>query len=122
AAPAVLSGAEPATVAPAAASAPSASAVSSLAVPVASSPPVITANPVLPASTDLAEERAEPPLFDEHGKPLDQTDARPVLTSPSFQKRIAAVARAIVSGEVEPALAAFFPLVAYQQVKDVAKP
>ena len=32
------------------------------------------------------------------------------------------MAHAILSGEVEPALAAFFPLVAYQQVKDVAKP
>jgi len=61
-------------------------------------------------------------LFDEQGKPLDQTDQRPTLTSASFQKRVELVARAILTGEVEPALAAFFPLVAYQQVKDVAKP
>ncbi|HKO51008.1 MAG TPA: hypothetical protein VJV79_25040 [Polyangiaceae bacterium] len=65
---------------------------------------------------------ATPPLLDEHGQPLPQTDQRPTLTSASFQKRIEAVAQAILSGDVEPALAAFFPLVAYQQVKDVAKP
>ena len=44
------------------------------------------------------------------------------MTSPSFEKRMAMVAQAILSGEVEPASVAFFPLVAYQQVKDVAKP
>jgi hypothetical protein len=81
--------------------------------------------PVRAASPDLstvAEPNADPVLFDAQGKPLDQTDQRPMLTSPSFQKRVAAVARAITSGDVEPALSAFFPLVAYQQVKDVAKP
>ncbi|MEI9949395.1 MAG: hypothetical protein WDO74_10530 [Pseudomonadota bacterium] len=61
-------------------------------------------------------------MFDEQGKPLVQTDQRPTVASPSFQKRVASVARAILSGDVEPALSAFFPLVAYQQVKDVAKP
>lgn len=78
--------------------------------PVASTPPAVS------------EPENEPPLFDEHGKPLDQTDQRPTLTSASFQKRIELVARAIISGDVEPALPAFFPLVAYQQVKDVQKP
>lgn len=71
---------------------------------------------------EASEHGADPPLLDEQGKPLDQTDQRPTSTSPSFQKRIDLVARAILSGEVEPALPAFFPLVAYQQVKDVAKP
>ncbi len=69
-----------------------------------------------------AERETTPPLFDEQGKPLIQTDQRPTLASPSFQKRVAAVAQAILSGDVEPALSAFFPLIAYQQVKDVAKP
>ena len=32
------------------------------------------------------------------------------------------MANAIISGDAEPAYASFFPLVAYQQVKDVAKP
>ena len=63
-----------------------------------------------------------PALLDTEGKPLPQTDQRPTLSSPSFQQRIDAVAKAIISGDAEPAAAAFFPLVAYQQVKDVAKP
>jgi len=70
----------------------------------------------------LSEREPVPPLFDDQGKPLDQTDQRPTLTSASFQKRVELVARAILTGDVEPALPAFFPLVAYQQVKDVAKP
>ncbi|HEX7451264.1 MAG TPA: hypothetical protein VF294_03225 [Polyangiaceae bacterium] len=65
---------------------------------------------------------AAPELLDAEGKPLPQTDQRPTLSSPSFQQRIDAVAKAIISGDAEPAAAAFFPLVAYQQVKDVAKP
>lgn len=77
--------------------------------------------PVLAAST--ARAGAEPPsLLDAAGNPLPQTDARPTLDSPAFQRRIAAVAEAIRSGNAEPAAAAFFPLVAYAQVKDVAKP
>jgi hypothetical protein len=63
-----------------------------------------------------------PVLLDAEGKPLPQTDQRPTLSSSSFQQRIEAVAKAIISGDAEPAAGAFFPLVAYQQVKDVAKP
>ena len=69
-----------------------------------------------------AEQEAVPQLVDEQGKALAQTEERPTLASPSFQKRVELVARAILSGDVEPALPAFFPLLAYQQVKDVAKP
>ena len=65
---------------------------------------------------------AAAPLLDAAGKPLGQTDQRPTLTSASFQQRVAALAQAIISGELEPASGAFFPLVAYRQVKDVAKP
>jgi hypothetical protein len=93
--------------------------------PTASNALVAAPDPVRSASTNLSaipEAEAEPSLVDERGKALDQTDQRPMLSSPSFQKRIAAVARAILSGDVEPALPAFFPLIAYQQVKDVAKP
>jgi hypothetical protein len=61
-------------------------------------------------------------LLDVQGKPLAQTDERPTLTSDSFQQRVALVVRAIVTDDAEPAAAAFFPLAAYQQVKDVAKP
>ena len=77
----------------------------------------------LPASPPaIPAPETGPALFDEHGKPLAQTDQRPTVDSSGFETRIATVARAIQSGEVEPALSAFFPLVAYQQVKDVAKP
>lgn len=61
-------------------------------------------------------------LLDADGKPLPQTDQRPSVSSTEFRQRLSAVAAAIISGDPEPALASFFPLVAYQQVKDVAKP
>jgi hypothetical protein len=92
-----------------------------LPVSSASAPAVNSAEPLASAPA-VSELEAQPTLLDEHGKPLDQTDQRPTSTSPSFQKRIELVARAILTGDTEPALPAFFPLVAYQQVKDVAKP
>jgi hypothetical protein len=61
-------------------------------------------------------------LVDADGKPLPQTRDRPTTNSPAFRKHIRAVADAIISGDPEPALSAFFPLLAYAQVKDVAKP
>jgi hypothetical protein len=75
-----------------------------------------------PSAPVSAQPEPVPPLLDAQGNALAQTDARPTLSSPSFQARLALLAQAIVSGDVEPASAAFFPLVAYQQVKDVAKP
>ena len=61
-------------------------------------------------------------LIDAQGKPLPQTDQRPSTSTEAFRQRIEAVAEAIISGNAEPALSSFFPLVAYAQVKDVAKP
>jgi hypothetical protein len=82
-----------------------------------------------PASTIPAGDTAASPkgdasesLLDSDGKPLPQTNQRPSITSAAFRQRIEAVAEAIISGNAEPALASFFPLLAYQQVKDVAKP
>ena len=75
-------------------------------------PPAVTSTP----------EPETPVLVDAQGKALPQTDQRPTPSSASFQRRIEAVAHAIISGDAEPALVAFFPLLAYQQVKDVAKP
>jgi hypothetical protein len=77
---------------------------------------------VAPASSATPTGNATPSLFDAEGKPLPQTDQRPSLSSSSFLQRIDTVAKAIISGDAESASAAFFPLVAYQQVKDVAKP
>lgn len=113
----------------AAANPATASAATTQALPPAPLTPAATA-PLAPTASDSASAAAStapvsevtPPLFDDGGKPLGQTEERPSANSPSFEKRIEAVARAIISGDVEPALPAFFPLVAYQQVKDVAKP
>jgi len=115
----------PVTRTPSAESPPQASA--SAAPPAPPAPTVSAAVPnagpsASSESPTTREYDAAPQLFDEQGKPLGQTEQRPTLTSASFQQRVEAVARAIISGDVEPALPAFFPLVAYQQVKDVAKP
>ncbi len=53
---------------------------------------------------------------------LPQTEERPSVTSERFQRRIQVLAGSILSGDIEPARATFFPLVAYAQVKDVKKP
>lgn len=77
-----------------------------------------------PSTNSAADRDAEPTpeLFDEQGQALGQTDQRPTLSSASFKQRVAALAQAIISGDPEPALLAFFPLAAYQQVKAIAKP
>jgi hypothetical protein len=89
--------------------------------------PVASVTPSAGATTSTtpsagATNSTPPALLDAEGKPLPQTDQRPSLDSPSFRQRIDALANAILSGDAEPAKAAFFPLVAYRQVKDVAKP
>jgi hypothetical protein len=90
--------------------------------------PAPTASAAASASTIPTGDTAAPKsegsvgLLDADGKPLPQTEQRPSTSSTEFQQRIAAVAAAIIGGDPEPATAAFFPLVAYQQVKDVAKP
>ena len=79
------------------------------------------ASPTPPPAVVLSRDSGSE-LLDAQGKPLPQTEQRPTLTSAAFQQRIEVVAQAIISGNAEPASVAFFPLVAYQQVKDVAKP
>jgi hypothetical protein len=61
-------------------------------------------------------------LVDANGTPLPQTEARPSANDERFKRRMQRLADAIISGDVEKARASFFPLVAYAQVKDVAKP
>jgi hypothetical protein len=73
-------------------------------------------------AADRAAAAAQVPLLDASGKPLPQTDARPTTTSASFQARMELVARAIATGDADLALPAFFPEVAYAQVKDIPKP
>lgn len=69
-----------------------------------------------------AAETEDPPLVGADGTPLPQTEARPSATDERFKRRMQRVADAIISGDVEKARSSFFPLVAYAQVKDVAKP
>ena len=63
-----------------------------------------------------------PVLVDAAGKPLGQTEQRPSSSSAAFRARMAVLAQAIISADLEPANDVFFPLIAYRQVKDVAKP
>jgi hypothetical protein len=137
-----------APLAPASATLPAASPVVASATPAASAAPDASATaPVASASaagaksappTDPAhasgidEENvyvsdhpaaaAEIPLLDENGKPLPQTDVKPSVKSASFDARLLLLARAIASGDANGALPAFFPSVAYAQVKDIPTP
>lgn len=75
-----------------------------------------TAGPLV-ASTDPT-----PRLFDEQGKPLPQTEARPSTDSAAFVAGGRLLFDAIVADDAERALPFFFPAVAYEQVKDIANP
>ncbi|HEX2875544.1 MAG TPA: hypothetical protein VHP33_30035 [Polyangiaceae bacterium] len=79
--------------------------------------------PTAPASAaSPGVDAAEPALLAPDGTPLPQTEARPSVTDERFKRRMQRVADAILLGDVEQARSAFFPLVAYAQVKDVQKP
>jgi len=103
--------------------------------PIASAPPsaAVAANSATPAPSVLASpagsaapasvgEAEEPALLAADGSALPQTEARPSATDERFRRRMQRVADAIRSGDPQKAHASFFPLVAYAQVKDVAKP
>ena len=74
------------------------------------------------AASPSATELEEPALLAADGSPLPQTEARPSATDERFKRRMLRLAEAIRSGDAQKAHASFFPLVAYAQVKDVAKP
>jgi len=63
-----------------------------------------------------------PPLVDETGGTLPQTDVLPSTDSPSFRRRLELLVEAIRTDDPELAVPAFFPVLAYAQVKDIAKP
>jgi hypothetical protein len=56
------------------------------------------------------------------GAPLPQTEDKPSTSSEAFKRRMELVARAVVTGDPAPAHGAFFPLVAYRQVKAIKDP
>jgi hypothetical protein len=93
----------------------------------AAAAPLEPAPKPISASSDAAVDAGrgatdEHPLSDEAGRPLPQTEDKPSVTTDRFRRRIELVARAIVEDAPEVALPAFFPVVAYQQVKDIQKP
>jgi hypothetical protein len=109
------------------AQAPASAPVAPPSAPLASSSPVAAAAvpsasaSALPAAAPLLATE-EPALVGADGAPLPQTEARPSASDERFRRRMQRVADAIISGDVELARSSFFPLVAYAQVKDVAKP
>ena len=63
-----------------------------------------------------------PALLDETGAPLPQTDEKPTTESDWFKQQGALLFDAIVKDDASLAEAFFFPVVAYQQVKDIKNP
>jgi hypothetical protein len=76
----------------------------------------------LTADAGSAAESLVPALLTADGRPLPQTRDRPSAESPSFQSRLDLLVAAIAHDDPERALPAFFPRVAYEQVKAVANP
>ncbi|MCA9627132.1 MAG: methyltransferase domain-containing protein [Myxococcales bacterium] len=64
----------------------------------------------------------DPELKDASGKPLPQTEGEPKFDSPLFKQHLRLLTRAIVLDDPEIARSVFFPVEAYQQVKDIPKP
>jgi hypothetical protein len=73
-------------------------------------------DPIAPGVAD------DPPLIGPDGSPLPQTEEKPSVNSERFRRRMKQLADSILTGDVERGRDAFFPLVAYAQVKDVQKP
>jgi hypothetical protein len=95
-------------------------------------PPIVTksAAPAAPAasSAPIAALEAGPPpsivpvLLDDAGVPLPQTEDRPKTDSAWFKSRAEKLWQSIVKDDPASSLEFFFPLVAYQSVKDVGDP
>ncbi len=113
-----------AAVAPSTTASPPGSSTTPQPTPSAAPPSLANAEPKGPALDPEAAllALASPQLVDAQGQPLPPTDERPAASSPSLQARVELLCRALVSNNSEQAKAAFFPVIAYQQVKAVAKP
>jgi hypothetical protein len=102
------------------------------AVPVEPSAPSSSSGAPSPSGSALAaaasesEKPAPPPSVDPllglDGQALPQTEERPVADSPALSQKLELLAQAILKDDPSLALPAFFPVVAYEQVKDIAKP
>ena len=80
----------------------------------------------VPASSAAASTTVDlasaPKLHADDGKPLAQTEDRPTASSPAFKSRMDLLWKAIVTDDPAVADGVFFPVVAYEQVKDIEKP
>ena len=61
-------------------------------------------------------------LVDTDGQPRPQTSDKPVAEDQKFQARVSLLCDAIIEGKPEKAHDAFFPLIAYRQVKAIDDP
>jgi hypothetical protein len=114
---------------PAGEPAPPASAQASPSIntaPVSADPPSTEGRapgaPATPPPAPPVEPAPAASLHDAQGKPLPQTEERPSTTSPAFLRRMELLVRAIEADDAKLAHEAFFPVIAYEQVKDIAKP
>jgi hypothetical protein len=64
----------------------------------------------------------EPPLTAADGTPLPQTDDKPSASSPLLRHHMELLVAAIANDDPSLATPAFFPQLAYEQVKDIDKP
>jgi len=104
--------------------APAPASSASTSAPAVPTPAPSPSSPA-PAASSAApktDEGAVPPLVGADGKPLPQTDEKPSLRSKSWEKRVQLLFRAIQIDDPSVALPAFFPEVAYQQVKAIPNP
>lgn len=96
-------------------------AVASVA-PTPSAPAAASAAASASAAPASDSDGAVPPLVGADGKPLPQTEDKPSLRSKSWEKRVALLFRAIQIDDPSVAMPAFFPVIAYEQVKALPKP
>ncbi|MBI2391929.1 MAG: hypothetical protein HYV09_20225 [Deltaproteobacteria bacterium] len=90
--------------------------------PAPSPSPAVSAPASAGASAGATQTDAVPPLVGPDGKPLPQTEDEPSLRSPSYEKRVQLLFRAIQTDDPKVATPAFFPEIAYQQVKAIPNP
>jgi len=74
------------------------------------------------AALDAGLDALRPPLVGDDGKTLPQTEERPSVDSAWFKAGVAALFRAIQDDDPSGAEPFFFPVEAYDLVKDVQKP
>jgi hypothetical protein len=73
-------------------------------------------------SANAPDPTQEPILLAPDGSALPQTDAKPSVDSPLYQRHVHLLFEAIQKDDPDVAKAFFFPVVAYEQVKAIEKP